>query len=92
MTVSPAACGCSRYLDARQTPRPVPVPKNYIGTAKIILRWATSATSGNSLWKVNYKAIADGESHDPSTDDEDASFGSIAVPGTARLEKESTLP
>jgi len=62
------------------------VPKNYVGTAKVGLVWATTATSGNARWEFDYKAIADGESSDPSADDE--SVGSTVVaPGTARLYK-----
>jgi len=67
------------------------VPKNYVGTASFRLKWYCNVTSGNSLWKVNYKAMADTESADPSTDDEDLSFGSVAVPGTAKLWKYTSV-
>ena len=62
------------------------VPQNYVGTPKVGLIWATTATSGNADWEFDYKAIADGESADPSSDDE--SVGAVvAAPDTARLTK-----
>lgn len=67
------------------------VPGNYVGTGLFVARFACVQTSGNVLFKLNYKAIADAEAGDPSTDDEDLSFGSVAVPGTARLDKEITV-
>jgi len=62
------------------------VPQNYVGTPKIGLVWATTATVGNARWEFDYKAIADGESSDPSADDETVG-STVAAPGTARLEK-----
>lgn len=60
------------------------IPKNYVGTAKIEGRWKSTATSGAVRWEFDYKAIAAGESLDPSTDDE--SVGSAeTTPGTARV-------
>jgi hypothetical protein len=63
------------------------VPQNYVGTPKVGLIWATTATSGNSDWEFDYTAIADGESGDPSADQEAVDAGAIAAPGTARLIK-----
>lgn len=66
------------------------VPKNYVGTAKVAGRWKTTATTGNVRWEVDYKAIAAGESLDPSTDDE--SVGATdAAPATARLAKDFSI-
>src|SRR4030095_9752484 len=62
------------------------VPVNYVGTAKLVLTWATTATSGNARWEFDYTAIADGESRDTPADDE-STGSTIAAPGTARLEK-----
>jgi hypothetical protein len=60
------------------------VPNNYVGTAKVGLIWAVTGTANAVRWEFDYKAIAAGESSDPSTDDE--SVGStVTVPGTARL-------
>lgn len=62
------------------------VPQNYVGTAKVGLVWATTATSGNARWEFDYTAIADAESSDPSADQESVA-STVAVPGTARLYK-----
>jgi hypothetical protein len=67
------------------------VPNNYVGTPVLDALWATTGTSGNVLWDFDYKAIADGESSDPSADDENATSGNIAVPGTARLYKLTSI-
>lgn len=67
------------------------VPKNYIGTAKCVVRWATSATSGNVQLAFDYRAIADTESFDPTTHQESVNSGAVAVPGTAWLEKETSI-
>ena len=44
------------------------VPKNYVGTPKIIVVWATTATTGNVVWDFDYRAIGgdDTESLDQS--------------------------
>jgi len=60
------------------------VPENYVGTAAIGLIWATTVTSGNVRWEFDYTAIGDGESGDPSADQETVG-STVAVPGTARL-------
>jgi hypothetical protein len=33
------------------------VPQNYIGTAIILVEWATSATTGDVVWDFDYRAI-----------------------------------
>lgn len=33
------------------------VPQNYVGTAKIIIHWTTTATSGDVEWDFDYRAI-----------------------------------
>lgn len=62
------------------------VPKNWTSTngSKIIIRWKTTATTGDVVWDVEYKAVAAGESLDPSTDDEALTVTDTAA-GTARL-------
>ncbi len=62
------------------------IPQNYVGTAKIGLVWACVPTSGNVRLEFDYRAIADGESGDPSSDQESVA-STVAVPGTARLLK-----
>jgi len=60
------------------------VPQNYVGTPKIGLCWACVPTSGDVRWEFDYTAIADGESADPSADQESVG-ATVTVPGTARL-------
>ena len=60
------------------------VPQNYVGTPKVGLIWATTATTGNSDWEFDYTAIADNEPGDPSADQEAVDAGAIAADGTAR--------
>ena len=45
------------------------VPQNYVGTAAIIPRWTSSATSGNARFEFSYRAIGgdDAESLDQAT-------------------------
>lgn len=33
------------------------VPKNYVGTAKLIIVWTTTATSGDVEWDFDYRAV-----------------------------------
>lgn len=61
------------------------VPKNYVGTAKVYVRYKTTVTSGNVLWTVDYRAIAAGESGDPSTWQESLAGSATAVAGTTNL-------
>lgn len=61
------------------------VPDNYVGDAYIVLYWGTTATSGKVVWEFDYTAIADGETLDPSSDQESTSSTGTTVPGTARL-------
>lgn len=56
----------------------VQVPKNYIGTAKIGVRWRTTATSGTFVLDVDYRAIANNESSDPTTHQESLSANEVA--------------
>lgn len=66
------------------------VPKNYVGTPVALVHWKSTATSGDVVWDVDTKAVADGESLDPSTDD-DAQTTTQATPGTARLREDASL-
>jgi hypothetical protein len=61
------------------------VPKNYVGSAKIYLRYKITVTTGNVLMTVDYRAIAETESADPTTYQESLAGTATAVPGTARL-------
>lgn len=66
------------------------VPKNYVGSPRALVVWKSTATSGDVVWDVDTKAIADGESLDPSTDD-DAQTVTTTTPATARLRKDSAV-
>ena len=33
------------------------VPENYVGTAKIVIRWTSTATSGDVEWDFDYRAV-----------------------------------
>jgi hypothetical protein len=68
-----------------------PVPHNYVSAAALVLRWATLATTGNAQWDFDYRAIADAESFDPTTHQESVNSGAVAVPGTAKNEKETVI-
>lgn len=46
------------------------VPANYVGAPKFKVLWATTATTGDFDCEIDYRAIAAGESVDPSTDQE----------------------
>jgi len=60
------------------------VPKNYVGTAKIGVRWKVSVTTGDVVWDADYRAVAEAESGDPSTHQESVTVTDTAA-GTARL-------
>lgn len=68
----------------------VRVPQNYVGTPAFLIEWATTATSGNADWEIDYTAVADAESLDPSADQENLG-AVVAAPGTARLRKSSSI-
>jgi hypothetical protein len=61
------------------------VPQNYVGTAKIGLIWAVTVTSGKVVWEFDYTAIANGETSDPSADQESTTSTGTTVNGTARI-------
>tara|TARA_R100001244_G_scaffold40818_3_gene36723 strand:- start:1265 stop:1762 length:498 start_codon:yes stop_codon:yes gene_type:complete len=43
------------------------VPENYVGGAKFVPAWDTTATSGDVEWDIDYRAVAAGESVDQAT-------------------------
>lgn len=61
----------------------LPVPKNYVGTAKIGGRWKTTATTGDVVFDVDYRSIATNEPGDPSSHQESLTVTDTAD-GTAR--------
>jgi hypothetical protein len=60
------------------------VPKNYVGTASIVIEWATTATTGNVAWDIDYRAIASNEPFDPTTDQETATVTDTAPTWSTR--------
>jgi hypothetical protein len=66
------------------------VPQNYVGTPKLLVEWATTATTGTADWEADYTAVADNESLDPSADQE-AVGATGTAPGTARLREVTEL-
>lgn len=60
------------------------VPKNYIGSPRIVLRWTTTVTSGNCVWDFDYRAVAPDnvESLDQAGTQESVSV-TDAAPGAA---------
>jgi hypothetical protein len=61
------------------------VPKNYVGTAKIVFEWSATLTTGDVVFDFDYNAVGgnDTESLDPSAWQESVSVTDTA-PGTAR--------
>ena len=70
------------------------VPKNYVGTAKIVVVWSATATSGDVVWDCDYRAVGgnDTESLDQAGNQESVTVTDTA-PGAAhrRLEALMTL-
>jgi hypothetical protein len=66
------------------------VPQDYVGTPVFTAEWATTATSGTGDIEIDYTAAADGETLDPSADQENIAT-TFTAPGTARLRKAVTL-
>lgn len=68
------------------------VPKNYIGTAKIIFVWTTTATAGNVVLCYDYRAISgnDAESLDQATAQESVTV-TDAAPGAANRRMEVSI-
>lgn len=56
------------------------VPKNFVDTAKVVVVWRTSATSGDVVWDFDYTAVGgdNAESMDPAAHQE-----SVTVTDTA---------
>ena len=68
------------------------VPKNYVGTAKIIVVWTSTATSGDVEWDFDYRAVGgdDSESLDQAGTQESVNLNDTA-PGAAHRRLECLL-
>ena len=70
------------------------VPKNYVGTAKIVFVWTTTATSGDVEWDFDYRAVGgnDAESLDQATAQETVNVNDTAPSAVnERMEVEIAL-
>lgn len=66
------------------------VPQNYVGSPAILIEWTSTATSGNVVWDFDYRAIATGESLDPSTVQEAATV-TDAAPASAMNRESASI-
>lgn len=68
------------------------VPKNYVGTAKIVVVWTSTATSGDVEWDFDYRAVGgdNSESLDQSGTQETVNLNDTA-PGAAHRRMECLL-
>jgi hypothetical protein len=69
------------------------VPKNYVGTAKIVYVYTTTATSGSAYLGYNYRAVGgdDTESLDQSGTQESVTPAAAGAPSAAHERKEMSL-
>jgi hypothetical protein len=69
----------------------VAIPQNYVGTAKVVVVWTSTLTSGDAVWDFDYRAITgnDSESLDQSGTQESVSVTDTA-PGAAHRRLECT--
>ena len=68
------------------------VPKNYVGSANIIVVWTTTATSGDVEWDVDYRAVGgdDTESLDQAGTQESVNQNDTA-PSAAHERMETSI-
>ena len=68
------------------------VPKNYVGTAKVVVVWTTTATSGDVEWDFDYRAVGgdNSESLDQTGQDESVNANDTA-PGAAHRRMELSI-
>lgn len=68
------------------------IPKNYVGTASVIIVWTSTATSGNVVWDFDYRAVGgnDSESLD-QTGTQEAVTVTDAAPGAAHRRLEVSI-
>ena len=66
------------------------VPKNYVGSPKIIVKWNATVTSEDRVWDFEYRAVAAAESLDQTGTQESVTV-TTTVPGTAHNKIESSL-
>jgi hypothetical protein len=60
------------------------VPKNYVGTPKVVWEWAATLTTGDVVFDFDYNSLAVGETTDPAAWQQSLTV-TDTVAGTARL-------
>lgn len=70
----------------------VAIPKNYVGTAKLVVVWTSTLTSGDVVWDFDYRGVTgnDSESLDQSGNQESVSVTDTA-PGAAHRRLECSV-
>lgn len=68
------------------------VPKNYVGNAKLVLVWTSTATSGDVEWDMDYRAVTgdNSESLDQAGTQESVNLNDTA-PGAAHRRMECSI-
>jgi len=66
------------------------VPKNYVGTPKIIIVRQCTKTAGDEVWDVDYKPVANAETLDPASFNT-SDTATITVPATANHKSEASI-
>ncbi len=66
------------------------VPKEYVGTPKIIVTWTATVTTGNRVWDFDYRAVANAESLDQTGNQESVTV-TTGAPAAANNKVESAL-
>lgn len=63
------------------------VPQNYVGTAKVVIKWTTTATAGSAVWDFDYRAVGgdDAESLDQNSAQESVTVTDAAPSATNEL-------
>jgi hypothetical protein len=60
------------------------VPQNYVGTAKLIIKWTASATTNNVVWDFDYRTVGGNDTTSlDQTGTEEATTVTDAAPGAA---------
>jgi hypothetical protein len=60
------------------------VPQNYVGTAKLVLKWSASATTNNVVWDFDYRTVGGNDTTSlDQTGTEEAVTVTDAAPGAA---------
>lgn len=68
------------------------VPKNYVGTAKLIVVWTSTATSGNVVWDADYRGVSGDNSESlDQTGNQESVTGTDAAPGAAHRRLELSI-